>query len=260
MDLPGSGEGFARAKARRVSSTVLAEGLLRFDDAEVYGEDFSGTKLKLGFRGWQSSFTACSFERMAIGDAAWGGGAVQSRYVDCSFDGSRIGMRAPGNARFERCSFRNVQIKPIFSYACEFIDCVFSGVLEMGAISGCPFAEDVQMLGRECNRFEGNDLSGASIRDVRFTGGIDLKQNVLPAGSEYILVDRGASVFAEVRERASTIPDARLRADALIIIDSVLENTLVNGQEQVLYRHGDAIPAMARADDTIFDLLAATIA
>lgn len=239
----------------RISSNRLERDFLRIDNASLCDEDFSGRKLKLGFRSWESTFTRCNFENMRIGDAGLGGGIQQSTYTDCSFDGTAMGMRAPGNARFVRCSFRDVKIKPIYSYACEFVDCTFTGTMSEGLVSGSPDEELRERHGRERNEITGNDLTGLELFDVRFVGGFDMTKNDMPSGEDYFISTCGTQLLARVSERVLSMPESTLREDLRLILDIKRRMTLVMGQEHLLYRRGSVIKSLRKADDTLFELL-----
>jgi hypothetical protein len=242
------------ARSRTLRPGELKAGFLRFDHAHLRNEDFSGRRLKIGFRSFESSFTGCKFEKMTIGDAGWGGGRVQSLYTECSFDGTRMGMRAPGNARFVRCSFKGVRIKMMMSLACEFIDCVFTGQVDGAVLRGELLPDDHERYGRARNVIEGNDFSEAELRDVSFRGGVDLTINRLPQGDDYVLVDQSRPVLEHLRERVLQMPPSQLREDALIIIESDLK-WATRGQKQLLYHRGDQVKNLADGDAFVFDML-----
>ena len=92
-------------------------------DVDLRDADFSGRKLlQLSVAG--SLMTGCRFEKVRA-QATLGGGTKMSRFVDCSFDGSRLTLGGGGYARFERCSFRDVDLRHWFCFAVELVDCTF---------------------------------------------------------------------------------------------------------------------------------------
>jgi hypothetical protein len=216
---------------------VRTKDYLDVEDQDVEGADFSGLKLR-GFSGIGSRFTRCAFEKVKIGNAAFGAGQEQSLYVECSFDGARIEAAAPGNARFERCSFRDVKLKNWFCWELELVDCVFSGRGDGLLFNGVPDEDQHKELGRPSNEYRGNDFSGMDLRDCAFRRGIDLRKQQLPSGSGYLtLVDaRAAVVFA--RREVSGWDDDERRRHALQLLGIFMED-VANGQDQLFIRPDD---------------------
>src|SRR4051812_4069799 len=87
---------------------------------ELENKDFSGKDL-IGFYISESHFSQCRFENLKVGSMYFGGGQKQSVYTDCSFDRSSLQGPTGGNARFERCSFLNVDLTNFFFNRNEFI-------------------------------------------------------------------------------------------------------------------------------------------
>jgi hypothetical protein len=231
-------------------------GFLRIEHELLAGVDFSGRRLPTGFRSWESTFTQCRFASMRIGDAGWGGGVAQSEYTECWFDGTTMGMRAPGNCRFVRCSFRDVHIRPLFAYACEFIDCVFTGRLQGGWVSGTPTEPLREAYARGRNTIEGNDFSGADLFDIGFRGGVDLTRNRMPTGPEYLVVLNGPEALRRVKLRVLDMPESGLRKRALIVIGTHEKHSLSDGQEHLFVRRDAASRSMVDAAALVFDTLA----
>ncbi|MGV8082252.1 MAG: hypothetical protein AB2L09_01265 [Coriobacteriia bacterium] len=224
------------------------------DDVNLEAADFSGRTLKLGLtvRG-RSSFTRCTFEKMRIGDATFGT-YPQAVYTECSFDRSRMGMRTAGNARFVRCSFRDVRIKPLFGWELEFIDCVFSGRIEQATFWGLLSKDDQAKCGRTRNAFEGNDFSGADLVDVAFRDGIDLTRNKLPDSPDHLIILDGRAALARVRKRVFEMPDSKLRDAALIWVKTKDAN-LRGEPDHLFMRRINERSAFDRAHNLVFDLL-----
>lgn len=127
-------------------------------------------------------FDSCLFEGCAFQQACFGGGLEDSRYVNCSFDRSTIRAIAPGNARFESCSFMNVEIIDMLCHSIELVNCRFSGVIRRAFFNGEVLGDHAPDLGRTRNAFEGNDFADARFVDVAFRTGIDLSKQKLPTG------------------------------------------------------------------------------
>jgi uncharacterized protein YjbI with pentapeptide repeats len=119
---------------------------------------------------------------MVIESACFGSGKVESIYLDCTFDDSRFSAVTPGIARFERCSFRNVDVSEFLGMGIEMVDCKFSGIIRKGSFNGAVAGRYADYLGRTRNEFRGNDFSAVRLGDFDFRTGIDLTQQVLPDG------------------------------------------------------------------------------
>lgn len=143
--------------------------------------DWSGKKFE-DFVPVGCRFESCLFESCDFRQVCFGGGLEDSHYISCSFDRSTIRATAPGNARFEKCSFQNVEIVEFLSHSVEMINCKFSGVIRTAFFNGAVLADVAPGLGRSRNAFEGNDFSNARLDDVCFRTGIALSNQQLPAG------------------------------------------------------------------------------
>ena len=186
-------------------------------DARCERIDFSGHKfapLAVG----SASFIECDFSRArflhsSLGDL--GASHPQALYRDCQFD--RADMRHMphiGNARFERCTFRETRIEGWRADRAEFIDCVFSGALHDCRFTGRPW-EDEGATGRERNEFHGNDFCQADLSAVQFAYGVDIDAQLLPQGDNYVRLSRPRERIDRVRALISRWPDDRDREYAL---------------------------------------------
>jgi uncharacterized protein YjbI with pentapeptide repeats len=152
---------------------VAAMHRLVFDHQQVQGFKCSDRQLD-DFLAISSSFKQCSFERLSIRSASFGGGRNESVYEACNFDGSKIECGAAGVARFVGCSFRDTYVFNFFGLSVSMIDCVFSGTLQKVAFYG------TNPENRKRNEFRGNDFSEALLNDVAFREGIDLTLQRFP--------------------------------------------------------------------------------
>lgn len=204
---------------------------LLFDGTRVEGGDFSGRNL-VQFTAVKSRFDACNFTNMTIAQACFGGGRADSTYVNCAFDRSRITASAPGRARFEHCSFRNTRFDELNCKSVEFVDCIFTGVIARGYFNGAVSA-DAADLGRDRNEFRGNDFSQAALLDTTFRTGIDLNQQRLPEGEEYIYVPDAEEFLRLVRAQ----PEGTLGTDSgkVGVVVQIMEREVARGQRQLFY-------------------------
>jgi hypothetical protein len=125
--------------------------------------------------------------------------------VECNFDGIHID-HVGGHARFVRCSFRDVHIQEWLGQSTELIDCTLSGRLGTAASCGRIPVEGVRRdLHRERNEFRANDFSKMEFTDIDFGGGVDLTQQMLPAGPEYLYVTDAAPAVVRLRTKALAV-------------------------------------------------------
>jgi uncharacterized protein YjbI with pentapeptide repeats len=201
---------------------------LRFENETLVSRGFADADVD-DFGAVASVFDRCDFSGLKAESASFGGGGDDSRYVECSFDRARIAHSIVGRARFERCTFRDVRLGQFWAQDAEFVGCVFSGSIRQAIFHGCPLHEDV---GRTRNEFVRNDFAGAFLHDVAFRAGVDLSDQDLPTGANYLLCSDGKNAVARARARIGEhrgAPDYG-HAESLI---QVLERDLRNGQGQL---------------------------
>jgi hypothetical protein len=246
----------ARVKGR---IDVPKDAYLTFEHTELVGETFSGRKLDQ-MRMSASSFTGCEFTGMRIGNWVTGAGrTAATTYIECVFDRSRIRFNPGGLARFERCSFRDVDLRDWMCLETELVDCVFTGRLRRSFFNGTVPEELVEALGRTTNEFRGNDFSGMGLIDVDFRTGIDLSLQRVPTGEQYVYLTDAERSLQRAREQVVASGRVRLggeHGDVVPVIDVALKNVR-NGQRQLLLRK-DTYRRIPQVElDTIFDILKA---
>jgi len=230
---------------------------------QLENAEYSGRKL-MSFVSIGSRFTRCRFERMRVDHAALGAGMELSEYLDCSFDGSKLTLHSGGFTRFERCSFRNVELRSWDADHVELIDCVFTGRLRTARFWGSPlpstaqdnYEEDLRFLAREGrpvpagyrelalrskNEIHGNDFSNAEFANVSFRRGVDLSSQRLPSGDDYLYLPDAAATIGRARlllqQRA--VDGVSARAERLLL---GLTSDVDEGQRQLLLREKDFAP------------------
>ena len=138
------------------------------------------------------------------------------------------------------------------------VDCVFSGRLEEVVFNGTVPLEKRYFLHREHNEFHGNDFSGVDLIDVAFRRGIDLTQQRLPTGPQYLYLPDAAAALAYAQaEVAKWQGDAELRKTALGWIGTC-QYEARDGQRQLFLRADDYYglsPRETEAVDKLFGLL-----
>ena len=153
----------ARIKGR---IDVPKDAYLTFERRDLVGATFSGRKLNKMLM-LASSFTGCEFTDMRVGNWVTGGARTTvTTYTECVFDRSRIRFNPGGLARFERCSFRDVDLRDWMCFETELVDCLFTGRMRRSFFNGTVPEEFVEALGRTSNEFRGNDFSGMDLLDV----------------------------------------------------------------------------------------------
>lgn len=236
-------------------------GVTRIDDSQrvvldhdrLVGADFSGRKL-VQFSANGSRLERCRFDKAKIDSGSFGAGRETSEYVDCSFDGARIRFGPGGNARFVRCSFRDVDLRDWFCFGVELIDCTFSGRMRKAFFNGAVPEDKRAMIGREHNEFHGNDFSAMTLIDVGFRSGVDLTQQQLPSGPDYLYVPDAAEAVQRARAGVIGWDDLDLRQPATTII-KILEEEVAAGQSQLFLRPADYSKLRKDAVDAVMALL-----
>jgi hypothetical protein len=193
-------------------------------------------------------FESCKFEDAEMSDTCFGGGMEDTVYVNCSFDRSLITAVAAGRARFESCSFREVTFYEFFANRVEFVNCVFSGRLIKGVISGTRPAQFRRWWESSRNQIEKNDFSGLKFGDFDFSGGVDLKQQILPQSAEFMVLWNGKQAIRRARARVTMWTEDETKRLALIILDG-LALDVSGGQLHLLFRvypRGQLAAASAR--------------
>ena len=229
------------------------------DHVQVRGEDYSCRKL-MQFCTIGSRLEDCCFDKTEIMHAQFGSGREMSEFIGCSFNSARM-TSGGGHTRFVRCSFRDVDLRNwVFCQSTELVDCVFSGRLRKAIFFGTiPIAEERAFLGRERNEFHGNDFSAMKLFDVDFRGGIDLSQQVMPTGPEYLYLADAATTVERARNGLRDWQKGHELQRVALIIVSGLERMVREGQRQLFLRRddyyslSDSLPR--DAIDKVFSLL-----
>jgi hypothetical protein len=258
--------------ARVVGQTDLPpeDQRLVLDHVKLSGQDYSNREL------WQlcvigSRLENCRFDGLRVPKsyASFGEGTEQSEYINCSFDGAKIYITS-GYARFVNCSFRNVDLRDWRCLTTELVDCTFSGTLRTAIFHGRVPEDKLvvlgreidhrKTLGREVNEFRGNDFEAMDLIDVSFRTGIDLTQQRLPTGPQYVYLPDAAKSLTRVRsELAEWDGSPESRQAALRMVNRWLEEDVIrDGQRQLFRREKDlyGIPGIPRdAVDKVFALL-----
>jgi uncharacterized protein YjbI with pentapeptide repeats len=161
---------------------------LRLNCVEAKGIDYSGRNLDQ-LLVTASVFRACDFRNMTITGGSFGTGKTPTLYLDCRFDSSKLRNINSGEARFERCTFTNCDIRNMINLNGEFVDCVFSGKLRGVTFRANPWTADgSKHPQRDRNEVSGNDFREADMHWVEFGDGIDLAQQKFPNEAGYLLI------------------------------------------------------------------------
>jgi len=249
-----------KIKARVVGRTKIDPNqFITLDHVQVSDQDYSNRNLAM-FTAIGSRLKQCHFTEARIAHASFGAGREMSEYVDCSFDRIHVDY-AGGHARFVRCSFRDVYIQKWLAQSTELIDCAFSGRIDWAVFcSRIPIERMRKDLRRERNEFRGNDFSNVRLVEPDFRDGIDLTEQRLPTGPEYLYVPDALSAVKRLR---SALEDwdssAETRRHAFIWLH-IFEEIVKRGQKQLFlrpqsnYRLSEEAPER-EALDKVFELL-----
>jgi hypothetical protein len=215
------GEGDLHIEAREVGKSPLdSDDFMFIRGHRLLGETISGAgKLNLDVQ--DCRFERCRFEYMKFRrwSSCLAAGTERSYNLDCVFDGSRFTHLGVGQARFERCQFRNVHITNLFSHAAEFVDCNFTGKLKGAVFFGNVVGNLAEHTTRKRNEIRGNDFSALKMMDCDFRQGVDLRLQKLPAGDDYLhLTDAGRKLQA-MRQRYLQQPASKLRTQIFQFLD-----------------------------------------
>lgn len=137
----------------------------------------------------------------------------------------------PGRATFVGCSFRDVKIHDFFCLKAQFVDCVFTGRLKKVVFDARP-RSGAERLGRDRNEYRGNDFSGAQLVNVSFRGGIDLDQQRLQDGPEYLVIRDARAVLKSALEEVRAWPEDEEQSRTLTKLE-VMASTAARGQRDL---------------------------
>ncbi len=230
-----------KVKAKKIDGPPFDKSqIFTLKHVNAQREDYSSKKIH-SFIVVKSHFSQCQFKNLSVEDMRFGGtGGISniedfnidptSIYEDCIFDGSRLDGIGAGDAKFIRCSFRNVYIRDLNFGDCQFIDCVFSGKLQKINFFGTP-----RMSRRKFNEFRGNDFSAVEFYDTSFRGDIDLTQQKFPQSDKYIYAYDGLGFVSRLKETLPRIQNEKLKKHVNTLI-KVSEYLLEGGQTQLFLR------------------------
>ena len=232
---------------------IPLEGRVFVDHEQVVGVDYSALALKR-FGSHGSRFENCKFEGLRLDSLSFGAGKVPSEYYNCSFDGSTFYANTLlGRARFVGCTFRNIRSSRFKLAAGDLIDCVFTGKMDRTQIWGRT-GPDADVYGDRVNTIEGNDFSGVDFGDTDFRFGVDLREQILPTGEDYLFIPDAGQVLARAYKEAVTMTDLETRAVMIRMIEQHQE--YVAAGQRDLFSSKRRIPKFIRDDfKNFFDLI-----
>lgn len=232
---------------------VPRKALVQFSNVTFTNVDFGHAKFEM-FIASGARFSQCDFRSVRF-SAGQLGNTSQTTYSDCRFDRAELAGIDPLYARFERCSFDGADLTGWRAFNAEFVQCHFSGRIVEAKFSGrlMPSAAAVIQPKRVRNEFRANDFRQATLVDCSFFDGIDLREQFLPEGPEYVLVDDVVARISAARAKIAKWPDHTAREQALLMLRVLKPET--RGQDQLFARRDD-IPAPKLVRDRVWDLLA----
>jgi hypothetical protein len=225
--------------------------LVNFEGATLVDVDLTNTRFQ-GLAASGSVFERCNFRAMVAEGGAMGGNP-QVVYRDCLFERAVLGDVAPGNARFERCTFQD--LRGWRANATEFVECRFLGRLEDVKFFGRPWdvasgRYDRLKPPRTVNEIAGNDFSQARLTDVDFIYGVDLSLQELPRGDECVRLSRLPERLASAQTTVEREWTGREREEALTML-----SYFADPWQQELFVRRDIDLASREVRERVWDLL-----
>jgi uncharacterized protein YjbI with pentapeptide repeats len=183
MDIDFSGARFGHSIWER----CIFENVI-FDEA-----DFSE------FSSWGCRFTRSSFRKANLRGSAF----LHSRRKPTVFSGVDFSHSDMRNivldiTVFEECDFSHANLTKVDFHGGRLRDCKFAGVLRATRFRGFD-SHDKKSL-RNRNPMERVDFSGADLRHVAFTDGIDLSSVIFPGDDNHLVLCNQREVFLKARE------------------------------------------------------------
>jgi uncharacterized protein YjbI with pentapeptide repeats len=181
--------------------------------------DFSKIRFDY-FHARESVFLDCDFSSISSRAGGVLGDFPEARFVGCTFDRADLRHLSPGWGRFERCQFTNAKIRDWTTDDASFVDCVFSGRIERSIFYGQRnWLHPGETVLPPPNDFRGNDFSQADLVDTDFREGIDLSQQRLPTGDDYLLLDRWPERVERVRNVIASWEPESVRRHAAKLLE-----------------------------------------
>lgn len=214
------------------------KGMVFFDGVVANRVDFSKRRF-FYFAASGSEFVDCDFTGTRFGQAIMSH-SPQTVYRRCVFDRTHFPNTMPGQARFERCRFRDAKLDHWFCFQAEFVECQFAGRIVECKFTGRPTgpgADDLRPK-RSINEFRGNDFREATLIDTEFIYGVDIGAQLWPDDPAYIRLDRLPERIEAARREIVTWEDLKARKQALILLD-VYSQAGHEEQQELFTRRAD---------------------
>ncbi|MDO4258073.1 MAG: pentapeptide repeat-containing protein [Actinomycetaceae bacterium] len=205
---------------------------------QLRGEDFSGLKFD-NFNIWDSTLEECKFDRIKTRVFAAAAGGKVTEFIDCTFHRAALNLLiAGGRVRFINCSFTNARLTDWSCESVDFIDCTFEGtslrsIQIWGSLDEPAFGSIPEK--KWTNDIRGNDFSQAKILNVEFRAGVDLTQQQLPAGPDYIYIEDIPKALEKGHQLLPQLPEGRPQEAAAFLLERI-ETHYQLGQHQA-FRH-----------------------
>jgi hypothetical protein len=205
--------------SRVEGSRLIVDGG-EFDEQEVFAPTLDELVFANGAR-----MNGVRFRGLRIKHGSFGAGRIPVTYAGCVFDDCRFVISSIGRATFINCKFTNCSIKGWLALNAEFLRCSFVAKLERVVFDARPSPQVVSELRRSVNRFEENDFTGSSFRDVAFRGGISLERDLLPKEVGGYFLPDARLAYSRIRDQLNRI-DQSWVIELSAFIEVRLENCL----------------------------------
>ena len=203
------------------------------------------------------TFIACDFRGLRL-DARYQpffGTRPRSVFEHCHFDGADLRSISPEGTRFVRCSFEDAKLDGWMPVRAEFVDCRFAGKVAHVTFTGRPTGPGATRIEppRTKNEFRGNDFREAQLIDTVFVLGIDLSQQRLPTGDEYIRLDKFLRRLELARAEVLAWDAGDMRTAGLAMVQQLAQRWQDQRDVIALRVTPGAIPS--RVQNRVWDLL-----
>jgi hypothetical protein len=208
-----------------------------------------------------ANFVACDFRGLKLDERfqAFFNTRPRSVFISCRFDGADLRGISPEGTRFEKCSFDDAKLDGWTPARAEFVECRFAGNVVKVTFTGKPAGPGSTRIepARAKNDFRGNDFRDAHLVDTVFVLGIDIEQQRLPIGDEYVRLDKFVRRMEAARAEIVGWEAGEMRSAALAMLQT-LSQRWQDQRDIIALRVSPAVTAPPRVQNRVWDVLERT--
>lgn len=164
-------------------------------------------------------------------------------------------LSSGGHARYINCTFDDANISHWICWSVELVNFRFTGRLSSVIFNGTVPDDDRLDIGRQGNKFRGNDFSHAMFRGVDFRTEIDLSLQKLPESPDFFFVTDVAAALAAAPETLQSWDHASAQREAAIVL-TLMRRDFEDGQQQQFVRIDDYPPPMRQPASKLLEAIA----